>query len=253
MVVAGAIEHSFRTGNATGGSEHAARFRPRPDKSWWSDMMKHKTNTILWIGMAFGVSLGLAITVLCITGTDTKSIQLALQLTARWAFLPFWMAYAGRAMAELFGPILEPLARRGREFGLAYAAALLVHLGLVVSLFLITSRPPLTGVILAIFLVGAVCTYLLAVFSFGGLAKVLGSTGWYALRIVGMNYILFAFALDFVRVAAHGPAHYGRWRLVEYAPFAAMSVAAPLLVLAAAAHRRLEKRYNHVELQPVSN
>jgi hypothetical protein len=232
----------------------AARFTPRPDKSSGGPIViKDKSNTMLWIGTAFGVSLGLAIAVLSIKGPDAKSIHLALQLTARWAFLPFWMAYAGRSLVELFGPILEPLARRGREFGLAYAAALLVHLGLVIALFLITSRLPLTGVILAIFLVGVLCTYLLAVFSFRGLAKALGSTGWYALRTVGMSYILFAFAFDFVRVTVHGPAHYERWRLVEYAPFAAMSVAAPLLVLAAAAHRRLGKRHNQVRLRPVTN
>jgi hypothetical protein len=227
------------------------------------------------IGIAFGVSLSLAIAVLSIKGTDTKSIGRAMQLTARWSFLWFWMAYAGNAMADLFGPFFDPLARRGREFGLAFAAALLVHLSLVIALFVITSRPPLTGVVLAIFLAAVVCTYSLAIFSFGGLAKALGSSGWYALRLVAMNYILFAFAFDFVRAAVpldfvhaalhEGPAymlaamhpgsgvpiHYGRWRLI-YVPFAAMNVAAPLLVLAAAAHRRLASRSNQPKLQPIA-
>jgi hypothetical protein len=210
-------------------------------------------NTTLWISMGFGVSLSLAIVVFSIRGINSRSIGLALQLTARWAFLPFCIAYTGRAMAEVFGPIFEPLARRGREFGLAYAAALLVHLGLVVSMFLITFRPPLTGMLLGVFLVGVFWTFLLAVFSFRGLAKALGSRSWYAMRIVGMNYILFAFAFDFVSVAAHGPIHYERWRLVEYAPFAAMSVAAPLLALAASAHRRLgRKEGNQVRVQPIA-
>jgi hypothetical protein len=219
-----------------------------PDKV---KVKSNKSTTALWISIAFGVSLGLAIAVLSIKGINPKGIVRALQLTARWAFLPFWIAYTGKAMAELFGPIFDPLARRGREFGLAYAAAFLVHLGLVLTLFLVTSRPPLTGELLAIFLAGVVCTYLLAAFSFDGLARALGPSGWRALRIVGMNYILFLFAFDFVPVAAHAPAHYERWRLLDYAPFAAMSLAAPLLVLAAAAHRRLARSSHRVSTQPI--
>jgi hypothetical protein len=61
------------------------------------------------------------------------------------------VAYAGGAIAELFGPALGPLARRGREFGLAYAAAQLIHVGLVVWLFQITSRLPLSGKVLVLF------------------------------------------------------------------------------------------------------
>ena len=64
-----------------------------------------------------------------------------------------------------------------------------------------------------------------------------------------MNYILYAFASDFVPAVIHpGPAQYDVWRLLAYVPFAGMSVAAPLLVLAAAAHRRLEMRYSHARL-----
>jgi hypothetical protein len=56
---------------------------------------------------------------------------LALELTARWSFLLFWLAYAGNAVAILFGAQLAA----GREFGLAFASAHLVHIGLVVWLF----------------------------------------------------------------------------------------------------------------------
>ena len=201
--------------------------------------MKRKSISVLWMGMALGVALGLAAAVLAINGIDTKSLVMALRLTARWSFVLFWVAYTGGAMAALFGQALEPLARRGRESGLAYAAAQLIHLGLVVWLFQISSRPPLSRELVVFFIIGIFWTYLLAVFSFGGLSKAFGSRGWRALRIVGLNYILFAFAFDFVPVAIHGNAHYGVRRLVEYAPFAAMSITAPLLVLAAAAHRRL--------------
>ncbi len=176
-------------------------------------------------------------------------------MTARWSFLLFWVAYAGGAMATLFGPAFAPLARRGREFGLAYAAAMLTHVGLLIWIFELTSHAPLSGNSLLFFGIGIVFTYLLALFSFGRLAEALGWTGWLILRIAGVNYILFAFASDFVPALIHpvhlATAQYGVWRLVAYMPFAVMSVAAPLLVLAAAVHRRLEMRYSHAGLGPV--
>ena len=204
------------------------------------------------MGMAFAVALGLAAAVLAVKGTDVKSLVKALQLTARWSFLLFWVAYAGGAITELFGPALAPLARRGREFGLAYAAAMLIHVGLVVWLFQISSRAPLSGTSFDFFVLGIVWTYLLGVLSFRRLVEALGPSGWRILRIAGLNYILYAFAVDFVTpVIRPGTAQYGVWRMIAYAPFAAMSVAAPLLVLAAAVHRRLGMRYSPARLGPV--
>jgi hypothetical protein len=219
-----------------------------------SQRMK-RNSTLLWMGMAFGIALGLAAAVLAINGTDHKGLVMGLRLTARWSFLLFWVAYSGGAMAALFGPAFESLARRGREFGLAYAAAQLIHLGLVVWLFQISSRPPLAGKLFVFFAIGIFWTYLLAIFSFGGLAKTLGSRGWRVLRVVGLNYILLAFAFDFVPPVIHplirpGTSHYGAWRLVAYLPFAAMSAAAPLLVLAAAAERRQGMRYSRAGIKP---
>jgi hypothetical protein len=61
--------------------------------------MKRESTTALWMGLAFAIAFGLAATVLARNGTDAKSLVKALQLTARWSFLLFWIAYAGRAMA----------------------------------------------------------------------------------------------------------------------------------------------------------
>ena len=191
------------------------------------------------MGVAFGVALALTATVLAVVGSDANGTRVALRLTARWSFLLFWAAYAGGAMAALFGPALLPLARRGRELGLAFAAAQSVHLGLVVWLYWITGRPPLSGWLLVFFAAGVVWTYLLAAFSIRTLSEILGSERWRLLRVLGMNYILLAFARDFVLPAMHsGVAHQNVWRLVEYGPFAAMCVAAPFLRFAAALHRR---------------
>jgi hypothetical protein len=217
------------------------------------NLMKRISPTFVWMGGAFGVAVGLALCVLAIKGIDTDSLKLALRVTARWSFLPFWIAYSAGALAVLFGPAFEPFAKRGREFGLAYAAAQLIHLGLVVWLFQISSSPPLTGQLLVFFSVGLFWTYLLALFSFGGLSKLLGSAGWHILRVVGLNWIMLAFARDFVPTAMHGTENYGAWRLVQYAPFAALCVAGPLLVLAATARRKLGIAYRQTRLGPAVN
>jgi hypothetical protein len=219
-----------------------------------AELVKRKPNTVVWMAVAFAIALGLTTAVLAVNGTAPDSLRAALRLTGRWSFLVFWLAYAGGAIAALSGSALARLAGRGRDFGLAYASAQSVHLGLVIWLFLITLRPPLMGKTLVLFTLGMILTYTLAVFSVGGMSTVLGSRGWRALRVVGLNYILFAFAVDFVPVAVRGTSHYGIQRLVEYTPFAVMCVAAPVLVMAAAAQRRLAIRHNSPVLnQPSIN
>jgi hypothetical protein len=188
------------------------------------------------MGVAFAVAAALAIGVLGATGADPKAIGPALRVTARWSFLLFWLAYTVGPMAVLFGRAFAPLARRGREFGLAFAAAHLVHIGLLVWLYRVSPRPPLSMPVFVFFSVGIFCTYLLAVLSFGGLSQALGPRLWRVVRLVGMNYILLAFARDFVPPMLHPDPGFAR--LVAYGPFALLSVAAPLLYLAAAARRR---------------
>jgi len=64
-------------------------------------------------------------------GAGERGTHVALQATARLSFVLFWPAYCAAALAALFGPSFQPLQRHVREFGLAFAAAHLVHLGLV--------------------------------------------------------------------------------------------------------------------------
>ena len=215
--------------------------------------VNRRDNVLLWMATAFALALGLAVAVLATKGINNESLRLALRLTARLSFMPFWLAYTGSAIASLFGPFFTPIAKRGRDFGLAYAAALTVHLATVLGLFVLTSRPPLTGWGLALFLVGAFFTYLLVVFSFGGLSKTLGAKGWGALRFVAVNYILYAFAVDFIPGAMHASAHNGLAHLINYGFFASMTVAAPFLVLAAAVRRRFGAWRQQVSLHPIVN
>ena len=185
----------------------------------------------VWMGSAFCAALGLAALALAALGAGQHGTVAALRVTARFSFLLFWLAYAAGAVTTLFGPAFEPLKRRGREFGLAFASAHLVHLGLVAWLTYIGAAPS-RGVFL-FFGIAILWTYLLALFSIGRLQQTLGSWGWWTLRVVGLNYIAYAFALDFLRYPQFGSFKYS----VGYLPFAALSVVGPLLCLAAFVQR----------------
>lgn len=193
--------------------------------------------SIKWMGTAFAAALAITAITLALHGTDNKATRLALELTARFSFVLFWLAYAGGAIAILFR--IEALAGRGREFGLAFAAAHLVHIGLVIWLGVLMGKVPLSGGLLLFFLAGLFFTYLLAFLSFGG-ARALGPL-WRPLRFIGMNYILIAFARDFVLPVLYPkPSQYNVAHFVAYAPFAAASILAPLLVLAVTLRQRAQ-------------
>jgi DMSO/TMAO reductase YedYZ heme-binding membrane subunit len=71
-----------------------------------------------------------------------------------------------------------------------------------------------------------VVVYLLALFSIPALQRRLGRTYWTVLRTVGMTYIAYAFAHDFVLSAPFGG---DTTHVLMYAPFAILSVAGPVL------------------------
>jgi hypothetical protein len=180
-----------------------------------------------WIGTAFGANLLLAAVILAVRGTGVHGTSLALAATARVAFLWFLSAYAGGMLTELFGPAFLPLKMRGRELGLAFAAALLVHLALVGWLCWIGAPPPLS--VFVFFGFAAALTYVLAILSFGNLHLSIGWRWWRLVRTIGMNIILYAFFKDFLQHPFGG----GIWHLIEYLPFAALTIVAFLLQIAA--------------------
>ena len=154
----------------------------------------------------------------------------ALRLTGRWSLLLFWPAYAGGAMVTLFGPRLGILARHGREFGLAYAAAQLVHLSLVARL-VASSHGPFLQSIMPFFAIGVVWTYLLALISLKPLGGVFAAKDWRILRTIGLEYLALVFIADFViaPIATHTELS------LEYLPFSILIILGPILRLAAAA------------------
>jgi hypothetical protein len=191
----------------------------------------------LWIGVALGMALVSACLVLGMGGIGEKPTRLALEVTARWSFILFWLAYTGNALAQLSG--WEGIGGHGREFGLSFAAAHLVHVALVIWLSYLLGRIALSGGLLLFFAVGLFWVYLLAALSFGG-ARAMGRQAWRITRFVGMNYILIAFGRDFMLPILHPkPAQHTVAHFLAYAPFAALSVAAPLLVLAVSLRPRI--------------
>jgi hypothetical protein len=201
--------------------------------------MTQKVDAAPWMAASLGAALLLAIMVLAVMGADAHGTSTALRVTGRFSYLLFWPAYAGGSLAKLVGPRLALLARRARCFGLAFAAAHLVHLGLVVWLYRISSRPPLSETMFWFFTIAIAWTYLLALLSVARLAEAVGRARSRFLRTVGIEYIAFAFLVDFVIT----PLRFGVRQPLEYLPFALLAVAGPILRVAALArHFQLDRR-----------
>jgi hypothetical protein len=133
------------------------------------------TIALSWMIAAFLIAVASAAVVLTIFGAGERGTTIALRVTARWSFVLFWFAYSGSAMARLFGSHLAGLAHRGRDFGLAFASAQIVHVGLVLWVFYLAPRAN-GGMVF--FWVGILCTYLLALFSLPLLRGALGPRLW---------------------------------------------------------------------------
>ncbi|OBH04727.1 hypothetical protein A5696_03900 [Mycobacterium sp. E2699] len=188
---------------------------------------------------AFGGALTLAAAILAGYGTGPDGLRLAVRSTARWSFLFFWLSYAGGAMAILLGPALAGLTRRARAFGLAFAAALQVHVGLVVWLGVAIGQIPLHGGLLWFFVVALFFTYALVLLSFGIGTRNLGRL-WRPLLLVGTTYILVAFGRDFVLGAVDPKTRHWLYA-AEYVPFALLSLVAVPLRVAAFVCRRFDR------------
>jgi hypothetical protein len=181
------------------------------------------------MGSAVCAASGLAAAALVVLGTGERGTDAALQLTARLAFLFFWPAYAAGALAALFGGKFLVLKAHARDFGLAFASAMLVHAGLIGWLCGIGHAPGRNTFVF--FGVALGCTYLIALASIARLQRMLGPKTWRLVRLIGLNYIALAFAVDFFGK----PLFTDTKQIVGYLPFAVLTAAGPLLRLAALA------------------
>ena len=186
-----------------------------------------------WMAAAFAVSLALTAIVLAVYGASETGTALARRTTARWCFLMFWPAYAGSALAKFGGPRFAALARHSRAFGLAFAAALSVHVGLVLWLLYVAADQ---RTLMLFFWAGVACTYLLALFSLPRLRNWLGPRLWRRASEAAMQYIALVFAVDFIvdPLQASGVDRYP----LSYLPFVVMVVGGAVLRIAAQLRRQ---------------
>jgi hypothetical protein len=189
---------------------------------------RRRHSTVAWMAVSFLVAAALAVIVFGIFSAQDRA-GVALRVTARWSFLLFWLAYTGSAMATLWGPAFSGLARHGREFGLAFASAQLVHVALILGNG--------AGAGMAFFWVGIVFTYLLALLSLPRLREAIGPRLWRISLVIALNYIALVFAADFIEgpLKRGGIANYP----LSYLPFALMLIVGVGLRVAAFVHRKL--------------
>jgi len=196
-----------------------------------------RRRTTEWMAASFGVALVIVIISRFGLGPGER-VDAALRATARWSFLLFWLAYAGSALATVFGSRFQALAHRGRDFGLTFASAHLAHLGVVAWIYYGSVGQPFTQSTIIFFGIAAIWTYVLAILSINRLSARLNPRVWRIVRTLGVEYIALAFLADF----AKNPFQYGFASLLAYLPFQLLAVAGPLLRLAALAKRLSQVR-----------
>jgi hypothetical protein len=197
-------------------------------RSSTSSGLWRRHSAFFWMMASFLVAVALSAIVFVTVGAHDRA-GMALRVTARWSFLLFWSAYVGSAMATLWGGPFGALARHGREFGLAFASAQLVHVGLI----LLSGA----GAGMAFFWIGIVFTYLLALFSLPPVRDAVGPRLWRISLVIALNYIALVFAADFIE----GPLKMGGIANfpLTYLPFAFMLILGVGLRIAAFVHRKL--------------
>lgn len=186
----------------------------------------------------FTAELVLAVVVLALFGAGERGTDVALQLTARLSFLLFLPAWCGSGLAALCGPPFDRLRQHARDFGLTFAAAHVVHLGLVGWLCWIGSAPPLAT--FEFFGFAALWVYALAALSIERLHRAVGHLIWRWLNLVGLNFIAFAFAVDFLKFPPGANAKY----LLGYLPFVLLVLAGLVVRVAAWGRQAWQNRRN---------
>jgi hypothetical protein len=198
--------------------------------------MRRRT-TAKWMVASFAVALAIILVCRLAAGPGER-VAGALRATARWSFLLFWLASVGRPLAALLGQRFQALAAHARDLGLCYASAHLGHLGLVVWVYyyaIVHGTEVPSQYTLIFFGIGVFWTYFIALLSFDAFAAKLNPRARRIFRTIGVEYIAMAFFVDFYK----SPFQDGFAHIASYAPFVVLSVAGPVLRLAAMGKRRL--------------
>ena len=180
---------------------------------------------MLWVSAAFAAAFLTAAITLASQGTGQAGTIVALRLTARLSLLLFWPAYAGGVLCSLHLPLLSGLGRRRREIGLAFASAHSVHVMLILWLFHVAVRQPVSTKTIIVDGIGIGWVYVLAAFSFDSLRRRLGPMALRILFNMGLEYIALVFLSDFLI----SPLKQGTAFSAAYLPFTVALVAAAAL------------------------
>jgi hypothetical protein len=185
-----------------------------------ADIRRDRPNTWLWIVLSFATALVIAVAILVKDGHYYDGTVAALRASARFSFLLFWGAYAGGQLRKLSFPAAQFIARRGRQFGLSFAAAHSVHLALILWLFHVSPKQPVSDFIIVQDGIGFGFMYLLVIFSFEFARKRLSPPVWRGVLNLGLEYIAYVFATDFILSHLHD----GQDFTLLYWPFILMLV-----------------------------
>ena len=188
-------------------------------------LVTRKWGLLVWMGGVLCATLTVGLLVLHLLGRGRWGVTIAAQSTARIAFGYFWLSYTAGALVAFLGPSVAVLARHRRDFGLAFAAALSVHLLFVAYLFHISFYRPVSNVVILYFGVGAFWTYALALGSLPSVRDLRGNRFWKIFSTIGIEYIAFLFFCDFVLL----PLQYGTLHPLFYLPFAILSIVGSLM------------------------
>jgi hypothetical protein len=176
-----------------------------------AEQMRGRDDAIaLMVGAA-----GLALAALCLAlaGTGQQGTAIGLRATALFSF-PFLVgAYAASALAVLWpGELSEWLLLRRRALGLAFSAAIVVHLMLIAHLLSLPPNPPpkvlgLTPGFLTYLVLAA-----MALASFSRIGRAMGPARARLLLRIGLHWVFAVFTLGlfkgvFIR-------HYYAWWLL---------------------------------------
>jgi hypothetical protein len=191
--------------------------------------MKSAPRTWVWTSTAFVGGLTLAMMAILVKGAGPNGIGVGLRLTARLSYIIFWLAYVGRALPVLFGHSFWFIGQRGRQLGLAFASAQLVHVGLVGWLAWLSRPESVADAVMPFFAIAIVWTYLLAALSTDYARRVMNPHILTAIFTIGSEYIALTFFADFILTPKY-PIQYP----ILYVPFWIMLFVGPLLRLTAA-------------------
>lgn len=184
------------------------------------------------MGGALAGALILAMAAIIVRGPNLSGVGIGLRLTARFSYAFFWLGYVGGALTTLFGPVFDPVSRRVRELGLAFASAQLVHVGLVAWLAWLSQPESLSDAVMPFFAVAVIWTYLLAILSTNYARQSFNPRTLNILRTLGSEYIALTFFTDFVLLPKY-PIQF----VILYIPFWALLLIGPLLRIAAVAKK----------------